>query len=226
MCTPNLVNTLLLLIATGESYHQYIRPLLASADEFFVPHETLLLTDCPNDFGVHQVYKANAGYPETTLKRYHSFLEYGDFISQFDNCFYIDIDALFVKPVGAEIFSDGITATLHHGYLHKPISSVIERNPQSAAYLPSASSYYCGGFNGGASATYLGMADAICAGIDADARKKIVAMWHDESHLNKYLAMHPPAKVLDSSYGYPETELETPNNAKIVFLEKAWRGGR
>ena len=218
--------TILLLIATGEKYWQYIAPLLASAGRFFVPHETLLLTDCPSGFGVYQVSKENKGYPETTLKRYHSFLEHRAFIEKFDYAFYVDIDAIFVNPVGEEIFSSGITATLHHGFVGKPAAGALEHNSKSAAYLPDATTYYCGGFNGGTSKAYLDMAKWIRSSVDYDAKQNITAVWHDESHLNKYLSIHPPAKVLGSEYCYPETQLDRENNAKIVCLEKSWRGGR
>jgi len=221
-----LDRTLLLLIATGARYEQYVRPLLQSADKYFVPHKTLLLTDSASDYGVHQFPKTHAGFPETTLKRYASFLEHKNFISTFEHAFYIDIDALFVDYVGEEIFSEGITATVHHGYRNKSADSVIESNSNSAAFLPSVKTYYCGGFNGGTSKAYLEMAESIQRGVEQDERNHIMAVWHDESHLNKYLEINPPTRILDSSYGYPETELNTPNNAKIVFLEKAWRGGR
>jgi histo-blood group ABO system transferase len=220
------MSTVLLLIATGEKYWQYADPLIQSADKFLTPHDTLLLTDCPAGFGVYQSYHENKGYPETTLKRYHLFLEHEEFIKRYDYAFYVDIDALFVKPVGQEIFSAGITATLHHGYIGQPVAHTLERNPQSAAYMKDAKVYYCGGFNGGTTEAYLRMARTIRGQVDSDSLKGITAVWHDESHLNKYLQMYPPAKVLDSTYCYPENELDRPNNAKIVCLEKAWRGGR
>lgn len=220
------MTTLLLLIATGQKYWQYVDPLIQSANKFLLPHATLLLTDCPTGFGVYQSHLDNRGYPETTLKRYHSFLEHEPFISKFDYTFYVDIDALFVAPVGEEIFSSGITATRHHGYVGKSVAHTLEHNPQSAAYMRDAETYFCGGFNGGATAAYLRMARVIRDGVDSDAGKGITAVWHDESHLNKYLQMYPPAKILDSTYCYPETELNRPNHAKIVCLEKAWRGGR
>lgn len=222
------MNTALLTIATGEKYWQYARPLFESAKKYFVPHEAILLTDCPHSLGAdYQGYQKHSGYPETTLKRYHSFLGMREMLEKdFTHLFYIDIDALFVASVGEEIFSDGITATLHHGFVGKPLTGTLEHNPRSAAYMEDARHYFCGGFNGGTSAAYLDMAEAIREGVDYDSRQGITAIWHDESHLNKYLSIYPPAKILGSQYCYPEHELNRPNNAKIVCLEKAWRGGR
>lgn len=220
-----MVSVALLLISTGVKYWQYIRPLIESADRFFVPHDTFLFTDSPKDYGVFQIYQKNLGYPQTTLRRYHSFLTIRKEIERYDYIFYVDIDAIFVQPVGEEIFSNGITATRHHGFINKPCDC-LETNVQSAAYLPSVTHYYCGGFNGGATGSYLAMAETVKKAIDADEANGILAKWHDESHLNRYLKDNPPAKILSSDYCYPEPELHKSNNARIVCLDKSLRGGR
>ena len=219
------MNTALLLIATGEKYWPYAKPMIDSAKQFFVPHETILFTDCPESLGADfRAYQKNSGFPETTLKRYHTFLGLRDVLEHdFSYLFYIDIDAIFVRPVGEEIFSGGITATLHH---NKNWRALLEDNPRSTAYTESVQNYYCGGFNGGTSSAYLEMAGAIAAAVDEDEDRGIIAKWHDESHLNKYLAIHPPTKILTSDYCYPEPELDKPNQAKIVCLDKSLRGGR
>ncbi len=203
------MNTALILIATGAQYHQYVRPLLESADKHFVPHETVLFTDSTEDFGVTKFWQRDLGYPLATLTRYHIFLKQKAYLEKFDYIFYSDIDMLFVGNVGHEIFADGITATLHAGYVNNNlINAPLERNPQSAAYLVQTNSYYCGGFNGGTRAAYFTMAENIRRDVEVDLHKGIVAVWHDESYLNKYLAVHPPAKILSPSYCYPETNLE------------------
>lgn len=215
------MNTALLLIATGEKYWKYAEPLIESARKFFVPHETILFTDCPDSLGADfHAYQKNSGFPETTLKRYHTFLGLRDFLERdFSNLFYVDIDALFVQPVGEEIFSNGITATLHQN--QNPYD-LLEERPESTAYLKTVKEYYCGGFNGGTSTAFLDMARAIQAAVDKDAENGLIARWHDESYLNKYLSIHPPAKVLTSDYCYPEPELDKAGSPKIVCLEKSY----
>ncbi len=215
------MNTVLLLIATGPRYWQYIVPLIDSARKFFVPHDVLLFTDSPGRYNHTSVYVKAQGYPETTLKRYHTFLDHRALWTFYEQVFYVDIDAVFVDYVGSEIFSDGITATLHHNQK----DNLLENRKDSFAYLPKADQYYCGGFNGGRTAAYLEMARAIVAAVDKDEQKKVLACWHDESHLNKYLADNPPAKVLSSDYCYPEPELYKPCNPRIVCLDKSLRDG-
>jgi hypothetical protein len=213
--------TALLLIATGPRYWQYIVPLIDSAKKFFVPHDVLLFTDSPGRYNSTSVYLTPQGYPETTLKRYHTFLDHRDLWASYEHVFYVDIDAVFVDHVGPEIFSDGITATRHHNQK----DNLLENRKESFAYLAKADQYYCGGFNGGRTPAYLEMAYSIAASVDKDEQKKITACWHDESHLNKYLSDYPPAKVLSSDYCYPEPELYKPCNPKIVCLDKSLRDG-
>ena len=209
----------LLLIATGSRYHQYIEPFLESAQEFFVPHTVFLWTDVlvPGRFRgsySQQFLIHHEGFPNTTLKRYQHFSSRAAILGFFDQIFYSDIDMRFVAPVGEEVFSDGITATLHPGYVNE--RGPTEPNPQSYAFcLPSNTAYYCGGFNGGNSKAFLNMAEELKTNIDMDTSRGITAVWHDESHLNHYLSKNPPAKVLDPSYCYPE-------NAGPHYLDK-WK---
>ena len=40
--------------------------------------------------------------------------------------------------------------------------------------------------------------------MDGELERRVVARFHDESHMNKYWANHPPARVLSCAYLYPE----------------------
>lgn len=217
------MSTTLLLIATGPKYWQYIDPLLSSARKYFISHVPILFTDSPYRHRAKRIDVADQGFPGTTLKRYHTFLNHKHVISEFDYAFYLDIDAVFVGPVGFEIFSGGLTATLHH---NKNFTGLLEANKNSTAYVESVKYYYCGGFNGGPTREYLTMAEKIRTNIDADERNGVTAIWHDESHLNKYFEERPPGRILSSDYCYPEPELNDSCSPKIVCLDKSLRGGR
>lgn len=207
-----------LIIATGPKYHQYVNPLIESANKFFVPHDTILWTDGPfaSQSGFTVIRQPYLGFPKETLHRYHTFLAQAELIRGYDMVFYSDVDMLFVAPVElGTIASNGITATLHPGYVvtrtHPKwgltqTSGTPERNHQSAAYIPKGAnnSYYCGGFNGGESNAFLRMSHEIRRMVDQDHDNGFTAVWHDESHLNRYLFDHPPAKVLSPSFCYPE----------------------
>jgi hypothetical protein len=231
------MKTALITIASGAKYVDYAKAMFESAKKFLPFAEQLTFKDGP------------VGFPNATLYRYHTFLKDESILRQYDYIFYSDADMLFVAPVTEEeIFSDGITATLHPGFAHERKDEVTgittytcgtpERaNKESRAYIPRGTwnKYFCGGFNGGTSEAYLRMARKLREDIDWDKENwglGYSAIWHDESYMNRYLYDNPPAKILTPSFCYPENydggygwkaELYPP---KLIALNKAARGGR
>lgn len=202
------MKTALLVIATGEMYHKYVTPLLDSAKEFFVEHDAIVWTDSLAAAGTFDakfvLTKEALGFPGETLHRYHTILEQEWLLKTYDQLFYIDVDMLFVARVGEEIFSPGITATLHPGYVGT--CGTPERRRESIAFISpmQPNRYFCGGFNGGSASAFLRMSEELSSNIIFDAQHNITAVWHDESHLNRYLYNNTPSTVLDPSYCYPE----------------------
>ena len=86
--------------------------------------------------------------------------------------------------------------------------------------------YYAGGFNGGKPEHFLKMSQTIVDNVEKDWEKGLIAVWHDESHMNRYLIDNPPTVELNPSYCYPEAARINPGgwnvpfDAKIVALEK------
>ena len=202
------MTTGLIIIATGEKYHPYIQPLLASARTYFVPHTPIVFSDA-DDIGCGQLpfmKIPHESWPGPTLHRYRTMMNAYNFLKAFDNLFYIDVDMLFVAPVGYEIYADGVTATLHPGYVGQ--CGTPERRQNSTAYIPKEvkSRYFAGGFNGGTQDAFLTMASQLRRCIAEDEKNGIMAVWHDESHLNRYLWNNPPAKILSPSYCYPDVK--------------------
>ena len=217
----------ILLIATGEKYHQYIYPFIKSAKQYLFPHDILLWTDSDVEYVEHQFKKEAFGYPDETLMRYHTFLEQMPTLFEYDFLLYSDVDMLWVAPVTEDdIISSGITACLHPGYVGKV--GTPERRPQSMACIPlgTENKYFCGGFNGGTTQAFTSMAIYIKSCIEIDARNEIVPVWHDESYLNRYLLDYPPARVLTPSFCWPEgcegNYCDWPESypAKLVALTK------
>jgi hypothetical protein len=212
------MKTALLVIATGEKYHQYIKPLLESADKFFVPYQPIIFTDSPEVYDGFNLFLKDQGYPRTTLYRYHTFLGMIDYLQSFSHIYYTDVDMRFVAPVTEEdIWTDGIIATEHPGYVN--LNGTPEKNPASTAYCPILRNYFCGGFNGGTTEAFLNMSETIAAAVDQDTRNGIKAVWNDESHLNRYLYDNPPARVLSPSFCYPESEYRRPGG----YYSAIWR---
>ena len=64
--------------------------------------------------------------------------------------------------------------------------------------------YFAGGFNGSKD-EYLKMSKELSSNIDKDFNNGIIAVWHDESHINRYFASNPPTAILDPGYCYGES---------------------
>ena len=125
---------------------------------------------------------------------------------------------IMTGEVDDEILSDRV-ATQHPGYYSR--RGTPETNPASSACIHDHEpmQYFCGGFNGGTSREYLKMSQHIMDNINSDLENNIIAIWHDESHINRYFIDHPPTKILSPSYCWaPGYGLPFPN--KIITLDK------
>jgi histo-blood group ABO system transferase len=59
----------------------------------------------------------------------------------------------------------------------------------------------------------------ISKNIKIDFEKNFIAVWHDESHLNRYMIDNTPTKILTPSYCYPEN-MYLPYHKKLLALDK------
>lgn len=201
----------ILLIATNK-YVQFINPLLESIDANFLNGhdiDALVFTNQELDVESDRIKVSkieHEAWPMPTLKRYHYFLKEEDHIRTYDYCFYLDVDMLIADKVGEEILGD-LVATQHPGMWNKPSDQyTYERRPQSLAFVPYGSGvkYYAGGFNGGKPEHFLKMATTIVNNVNRDFDNDIIAEWHDESHMNRYLIDTHPTVELTPSYCFPE----------------------
>lgn len=215
----------LLVIATNK-YIQFVAPLWESAKKHFMPgHEVTMFvfTNQPAvPDGTTRIEQEHLEWPGTTLMRYHIFLKHEELLSQMDYLFYSDADMRFVDRVGDEALGD-LVATIHPGFYNKSRHEyTYERRPESSAYMGpnDGFAYFAGGFNGGKTQEYLKMAHACRAMIDADAKKGIVPIWHDESAANRHFFLNPPTNVLTPSYCFPESWNHLPFKKRLLALDK------
>lgn len=223
----NSYNLALFLIAT-KKYYNFAINLINSADQFFcLDHKVhyFLFTDIEKETitsltnrKITYSYIEHKPWPSMTLERYHIFKQHQKLFEDMDYVFYSDADMLFVDIVGSEILSD-LTFTQHPGYTGT--RGTPETNPMSLAYVSPYEhmQYFAGGFNGGKRSEYLKMAETISKNIDRDRSNNIIAVWHDESHMNRYAIDHPPTNILNPGYCYPEN-WQLPFPKKILALDK------
>ena len=220
------MNVGLLVIATNK-YTRFLQPLIKSADKFFFSNtdinvEYFVFTDSEpvvnTDRKFHQIHIDHKPWPYPTLYRYKYFTENSTAFDNVDYLYYCDSDMLFVDHVGEEILGD-LVGTIHPGF--NGARGTPETNPLSLAYVsPYENIQYCaGGFNGGHKLNFLQMAQTISSNIDKDLQNNIVAVWHDESHMNRYYIDNPPTKKLSPSYCYPES-WNLPYKRRLLALDK------
>lgn len=204
----------LLIVATGR-YIEFVEPLLKSADtHFLTEHEVtyFVFTDREINFSdrinrsIVCIEQKRLGWPYDTLMRLSIYYDHRDAYDDLDYLYALDADMLFVDKVGSEILGERV-ATQHPGYVGK--RGTYETDSRSAAYVaPHEGEYYfAGGFNGGSKDNFLHMASTITKRIqeDFDYLPKKIAVWHDESHVNRYFIDYKPTVILSPSYCYPSS---------------------
>jgi len=213
----------LLIIATNK-YTDFLQPLIDSADIFFKPGNVTYYIftnkdiDIKSNREVVKIMIEHQDWPWMTLGRYKIFSNNENILSNMDYLYYCDADMRFVDSVGIEILGDRV-ATQHPGFYGR--RGTPETNPNSLAYvLPHESmEYFAGGFNGGKTSEFLKMSKLLSNNIDTDYSNGIVAIWHDESHMNRYFIDNKPTIILSPSYCYGES-MNIPFHKRILALDK------
>lgn len=201
-------NVGLLIVATGK-YIQFVQPLIDSAREHFCTNHDVtyfVFTDGEIEGDdVVRIYQERMGWPYDTLMRWPVYNHHSNSFSEMDYLFATDADMRFEGEVGDEILSDRV-GTQHPGFVGR--RGTYETRRQSTAFIDGSegSQYFAGGFNGGSRDEFLKMAATISENIHVDLEKNFIAVWHDESHVNRYFVDNPPTAILSPSYCYPEND--------------------
>lgn len=235
MTASNNTKIAILYIALGR-YGVFWRDFYESAEKYFLPDVSktyFLFTDNEKlehdtDNNVIKIYQDKLGWPYDTLMRFDIFLTQEDKLAQFDYIFFFNANMQFVDLVGQEILpsdkNDGLAMGLHPGFYNKNINDfTYDRNLQSTAYIPynSGRFYVQGCLNGGTADAYLKLCHVCSKNIKTDLDKNVIALWHDESHLNKYVLDKNPL-IIPCNYLYPESwDLpDFKDNIKIIQRDK------
>ena len=179
---------------------------------------------------IKKVYQEKLGWPFDTLMRFNMFLKAENDLKNFDYIFFFNANMLFVEKVGDELidYENGtnLLAVKHPGYYKADCKDFpYERKKESTAYVPYGEGqyYFMGGLNGGKAYDYLTLIHSLDNNIKIDLDHNIIAQWHDESQLNRYL-INKKVKVLSPEYGYPEG-WNLPLKPKIIIRNKNKWGG-
>ncbi|MFC6102637.1 family 6 glucosyltransferase [Olivibacter domesticus] len=179
---------------------------------------------------VHLIYQEKMGWPYDTLMRFHLFSKIKDELKHFDYIFFMNANLIVEKEISSSLLPDkeDLFGVIHPGFYNKdPAEFTYERNSKSTAYIPQGKGhhYFMGGFNGGKSSAFIQLIEQLSSNIQMDLDNNIIAIWHDESHLNRYFLDHQERlKIVGPEYGYPQG-WNLPLERKITILDKTKFGG-
>ena len=194
---PKAFNVGLVVTAIGK-YTRFMPKLFETADRYFLPSQNVtyvIFTDKTAEVQAINSIRPkltfnefNLGWPRNTMMRFAFILKHGESLKQFDFLYTLDADSLFRVAVDSEILSFRVGA-LHAYYFYKtrrPFS--YDTNPYSTAYVNIAVEgeyYFYGGLFGGCTQEILRMSSTIQKNIERDLEINYLALWHDESHVNR-----------------------------------------
>lgn len=219
----------ILYICTGR-YDLFWKDFFLSAEKFFLPgtsKEYYVFTDAEKLYAedeecIHKLYQENLGWPGNTLFRFKFFRSIIDELRCFDYVFFMNANTLFKAVVEENILpDDGLIVVKHCEFWFSDNTQFpYDRNESSLAFIPMGYGdiYVTGAINGGKADAFIQMIIELDAAIDDDYSRGIIALWHDESHLNKYILSHKYT-ALDSSYAQAENKY-SPCGCKILLRDK------
>nr|XP_055126510.1 histo-blood group ABO system transferase isoform X8 [Symphalangus syndactylus] len=158
--------------------------------------------------------RAHKRWQDVSMRRMEMISDFCErrFLSEVDYLVCADVDMEFRDHVGVEILTP-LFGTLHPSFYGSSREAfTYERRPQSQAYIPKDEGdfYYMGAFFGGSVREVQRLTRACHQAMMVDQANGIEAVWHDESHLNKYLLRHKPTKVLSPEYLWDQQLLGWP----------------
>ncbi|HND46159.1 MAG TPA: family 6 glucosyltransferase [Chitinophagales bacterium] len=213
-------------------------------DTFYQSAEQYLLPDCEKHYFVftesekisnttfiHKIYQERLGWPNDTLMRFHLFLNIETELKKMDFLFFFNANYTFTKSITKnellpKLEDNDLVGQIHPVAYHKKRNEfAYENNQESTAYIPTNKGkyYFAGGLIGGKTNAFLQMCKQLKNDIDTDIKNNITAVWHDESHINKYFSEVEPKK-LHPGFCYPE-DWYLPFEQKTLLLDKSKLGG-
>ena len=225
----------ILYICTGpyalfweDFYNTFNEKFLPGVDKYYY-----VFTDADSIYAeeqdnVKKYFVKNLPWPLITLFRFDTFLSIKEELSKRDYLMFSNANIICNEVVTAEEFlpceekGEQIFVTEHPGYYKKhPIHVPYDRNRKCLAYIPwnCGKTYVIGAMFGGTSKAFLEMSEILKKRIEEDLKKNVIAQWHDESHLNRYIVGRDDCKYLSPAYCYP-FGIEVPCPKKISAVSK------
>lgn len=222
------------VFAVGRYLEAYLKAFLTTAEQHFLlglPVTYFVFTDLPEDvpfislaprryMKVIQVMKQER-WQDISMMRMKTIsnLIESEIVHVFDYVFCFDVDQQFKARFGSEILGDSVALIHAHFYKLPKDRFTYDKNPKSKAFLESGDYYYHAAIFGGTCQNVKNLVDACYQTIMEDKANGEEALWHDESHLNKYFFVNKPSRLLSPEYCW---DPEIPDYSDIKVTRLVW----
>ena len=163
-------------------------------------------------------------WPSITLERFHTILLAEELIQEHDWLLFLDADMRVDAVINSEevLNDEKDFIAVHHPCHYNTGTGDFERRPESEACITgNPLQYYQGCLWGGKMEAVIPMMKLLKERVDKDYSDDIIAVWHDESHLNRFFIENQDrVHALPPDYAYPECFPQYPYQRKIVHLAK------
>jgi hypothetical protein len=222
-----------------EKYLNFLPSWYESCETYLLPNvekKYIIFTDgevseAPENAVVYK--QEHLDWPYITLYRFKMIKNAFEDIKECDWMLFLDADMRIVDTVSVEDLFDDTKKYIgvHHPchYLEMPPHNqepgafeVREFSNASVTENDNTDVYYQGCVWGGKVPEVLDLIEELDRRIDEDHNKGIIAVWHDESHLNKFYAENSDdVNTISPSFAYPELFAnQCTFEPKIVHLAK------
>ena len=219
-------------------YLDFLPTYYENIEKYFLPNseKTIFaftdgeLDDTPDNIKVY--HQEHLEWPYITLKRFEIINKARADLDSMDWLVFLDADTRVVDTVTEEeFFSDKPYFGVHHPchalkmQPHTEYPGAFETNTNSRAGVTEeddTSMYYQGCLWGGRVPEVLDMIEELDSRVEEDLSNDVIAVWHDESQLNKfYSEVKEDVHLHGPEYAYPEVFQDHCNfEPKIVHLAK------
>ena len=218
----------IITLATNK-YKSFLHPLWTSVKTHFLPSaqkDFYFFTDEKLEWfddSIKWCQIDHQPWPYITLKRFEFISSCLKELIQYDYVFYVDSDMEFVDTLSRfDIGDKKYYAVCHPSVVANLNFWPVETNSNSTAYIPERHRcVYVQGCVWGAKGSHIEyMVSLMKNNINIDLQNDIIAVWHDESHLNKFIVDHrTEVAILSPSMAYPE-HWNLPVNKLMIHKDK------
>uniref|UniRef100_A0A8D1UH20 N-acetyllactosaminide alpha-1,3-galactosyltransferase n=1 Tax=Sus scrofa TaxID=9823 RepID=A0A8D1UH20_PIG len=221
--TSHKITVGLTVFAVGRYTDCYLYTFISSADTYFMVGQRVIIYVLIDDFSKMPWIDLKKRWQDINMMRMKTINEHViDHIQyEVDFHFCMDVDQIFLRKYGLETLGELVAQLQAYWYKRGPIEFPYERSQLSEAHIPIGKGdfYYHPAVFGGTPIQVLNIAKDCFKGILNNKKNNIEAVWHDESHLNKYFFLHKPTKLLSPECCW---DLFRNNNDEINNFKLYW----